>query len=180
MAGYFENMLMRKLSKFQEDANIAAERAAKEVGKEADKYAFNSVLPELEEELQIAYWNAVSTWYRAYIPKEYSRSHSFYDMLEIKKPREMTFGWEYKEEDMFKPSWSGRSYNVYGRVFNGGAHGGPVYGHLPVRTTSIPKLLEKATPEIQDLIQRKIEMLSQEYFQSHFGERCNAILREML
>lgn len=180
MAGYFEKMLTRRLSYLQEQANIAADRAAKEVGKEADKYAFDSVVPELEEALKVAYWDATSTWYRAYIPKKYTRTHSFYNMLEIESPGDMTFGWEYRDQDMFKPSWGGGSYNVYGAVFDGGAHGGPVYGRRPVRTASITKLLEKATPEIQDFIQGKMDALGQEYFDAHFSDRCNEILRELI
>lgn len=179
MAGYFENMVMRRFAKLQANANAAADQAAREVGKAADQYAFESVLPELEDELKLAYWNATSAWYRAYIPKMYSRSHSFYNALDIKQPESMAFGWEYKADDMVKPSWNGGSYNVYGRVFLGGAHGGPVRGRAPAQSTPIPDLLDELTPEIQSMIQWKIDLLGQEYFESHFKERCSELLRNM-
>ena len=179
MAGYFENMVMRRFAKLKASADAAAAKAAQEVGKEADRYAFETVLPELEEELRVAYWNATSAWYRAYIPKQYSRSYSFYNSLDIKSPGDMTFGWEYKDSEMVKPSWNGGSYNVYGRVFNGGSHGGPVRGHPPVKSTPIPTLLDELTPDVQSSIQRRIDVLGQEYFETHFGNRCNELLRNM-
>ena len=179
MAGYFENLVKQRFAKLQEKADIAAQTAAKEVGKEADKYAFNTVVPELEEALKDAYQESTAAWYNAYTPKKYSRAYSLFNGMQIDNPGDMTFGWSYKDEDMDKPSWGGGTYNIYSRVFVGGAHGGPVRGHRPARSTPIPTLLESKTHGIQDQIQGKIDFYGQQYFSEHFGERCDRILRSM-
>ena len=179
MAGYFENMIKRHLEKLQKEVDAASSKAAKEVGKEADEYAFRTALPELEENMRLAYLASTAAWYRAYIPKKYSRSHSFYDALEIESdPDEMSFGWQYKDDEMDKPSWSGGTYNVYNRVFDQGRHGGPVHGRKSVQTTSIPALLDKQTREIQSYTQERINVYSQQYFKENAGRRCEEILRE--
>lgn len=179
MAGYFESMVMERLSKFQAKANRAAQKAAMEVGKDADKHAFESVLPELKENVTVAYLNATAMWYRAYIPKKYNRTYGFYGDLDIQTPGDMTFGWTYLDQDMNKPSWGGGSYNIYDRVFLGGRHGGPVRGHRPARTTPIPAILEKSLKDIQAYIQNRIDYFGQQYFQDHFEQRCSEILKNM-
>lgn len=179
MSEFTQSFITRYIAKLKTNIDAAAAQASQEVGKAADKYAFEAVIPELEEEMKLAYWNATSAWYRAYVPKEYGRSHSLYDALKFKRPGDMSFGWEYKEEDMVKPSWNGGSYNIYGRVFNGGSHGGPVHGHPPVRTTAIPVLFDQLLPEVQSVIQDRINDLGQEYYATHFEERINQIIRNM-
>ena len=179
MASFGQRVLDKHIAKIREKVDAAAEQAKKEVGKAADEYAFETALPDLEEQMNVAYWNATSSWYRAYTPKKYNRSYGFYNSLGFKKPGDMSFGWEFKDSEMVKPSWNGGSYNVYGKVFVGGAHGGPVHGHSPSKSTPIPKLFEEFLPDVHDAIQNEIDALGQEYYSAHFGDRLNEILRNM-
>lgn len=168
--GYFQEMMMKRLEDIQERAQQVADNVAKEVGKEADQYALRMIIPEAEYELRSAFRNATAAWYNAYSPKKYSRSFSLFDAMNIDTGGNMSIGWLYKE-DMSKPSWGGGSFNIYGLVFEGGSHGGPVHGRAPVKSTPIPVLFEREMPRIHDRLQRSINDYGQRYFAENFNTR---------
>lgn len=172
---YIEKMIQKRLGPMQRAAQEAADRVAREVGREADEYAFKVIKPAARQATEQEFEEAVSNWYGAYSPRRYNRSFGFYNAIRFTDPGSNGIGWEIKE-DMTKPSWNGGSYNIYGLVFQAGYHGGPVYGRMPSKSTPIPDMFEEGIADAQDYLQQQVYELGAQYFREHAPERLNRIL----
>lgn len=174
---YIERLIQKRLVPMQQRAQAAADQVAREVGQEADEYAFKIIKPVAREAAELEYRGAVSNWYNAYSPKRYHRSYGFYNQLRFTDPGSNGIGWEIPEE-MIKPSWNGGSYNIYGLVFQAGYHGGPVRGHMSPSSTPIPEMFDEGIASVQEDLQEQIYELGAQYFREHAPERLHRLLNQ--
>lgn len=172
---YIEKIIQKRLAPMQKAAQEAADTVAREVGREADEYAFKIIKPVAREAAEREFEESVTNWYGAYSPKRYNRSFGFYNAIQFNDPGSNGIGWEIKE-NMIKPSWNGGSYNIYGLVFKAGYHGGPVHGHMQPKSTPIPELFESAITDLQYDLQQQIYELGAQYFREHAPERLSRML----
>lgn len=178
MAGYIEELTKKYLAELQERASRISEEVSSSVGKEADKHAMEVMIPVAKKEVSTLYIDAANEWYNAYQvdigePKKYKRQHSLRNALIIADSGDGGFGWVV-EEEMMKPSWSGGAYNIYNYIFEKGSHGGPVNGHPPKYSTSIPELFglfDESSDQYQEtykMLQGMFDESGQEYFDANF------------
>jgi hypothetical protein len=172
MAGYWEEWTKNYVRRVQERAQEVAIEVTNELGKEADEYAFKIMLPVARHGVTEAYKDAAEAWYGAYSPSHYGRGYSLYNAMQMNDYGGKGVGWQFSES-MAKPSWGGGSFNIYGGVFMGGAHGGPVHGRSPASSTPIPALFEASVDELVSYLQDEIYKIGQGYFEEHFSERFN-------
>ena len=172
MAGYFGDLVKKQLADLQTRAQTVADEVSREVGREADSYAFKIVTPALRAAAETYFHDAAAQWYSAYSPVKYQRGWSLYDTMRITDPGEGGVGWLSDDSALNKPSWGGGTYNIYGLVFEGGHHGGPVHGRIAASSTPIPTIFETSMEEnVYPDIQEQIYQLGQQYYEEHFAPR---------
>lgn len=180
MAGskYFDNIYGELIEK--------ATKVAQELYEEAKDKAIKEVSADIPEDLETIYREAVSAWYRAYIPSAYSRNYSLYSLIDVERGGDAGngIGWKVSGDNMTKAQWGKGSFNPWYQIYYGGYHGGPIGRRTmdgdfitmwsPPHSAPIPNLFQIGIDELETAYGLRVKSLIRDEVQRNFNSRFNA------
>ena len=155
--------------------------AAQKAFDEAKAVASSELSQTIEEDLRMIYAMSVASWYRAFTPSMYGRTHQLYYLLEVENNSGeglIDVGWEISDEGLSYKSWGKKSTfkDPWTQIFLVGFHGGWISTkeglRWPVQSEPIPEMFERSKEELEssysnrllDILQRETMARYNKYY----------------
>lgn len=130
--------------------------AAQKAFDEAKSVASSEISKTLEKDLRMIYAMSVASWYRAFTPSMYNRTHQLYRLLDIEnnsKDGVIDIGWRISGDSLNYKSWGKGSFDPWTQIFMVGFHGGWIKTkeglRWPVQSEPIPEMFERSKEELE-------------------------------